>query len=83
MFVWYKSSRSWDGSRSSSTRTYYDHLFIVTLFTGINRTTYIGQIMAYEQGSDPDHDIATRTGELAMLIYSISNYSMFLYFIKR
>ena len=55
----------------------------MTLFTGINRTTYIGQIMAYEQGSDPDHDIATRTGELAMLIYSISNYSMFLYFIKR
>ncbi|KAK7695940.1 hypothetical protein QCA50_000579 [Cerrena zonata] len=34
-------------------------------------TTYIGQIMAYEQGRDPDHDVATRTGELAMLFYSI------------
>ncbi|TCD70851.1 hypothetical protein EIP91_001542 [Steccherinum ochraceum] len=34
-------------------------------------TTYIGQIMAHEIQRDPDHDYATRTGELAMLIYSI------------
>ncbi|KAI0081691.1 MFS general substrate transporter [Panus rudis PR-1116 ss-1] len=34
-------------------------------------TTYIGQVMAYEQQSDPDQDTATRMGELAMLLYSI------------
>jgi len=34
-------------------------------------TTYIGQIMAYEEQKDPDHDYATRIGELAMLIYSV------------
>ncbi|PCH41129.1 MFS general substrate transporter [Wolfiporia cocos MD-104 SS10] len=34
-------------------------------------TTYIGQVMAYELQQDPDQDIATRTGEFAMLIYSI------------
>ena len=34
-------------------------------------TTYVGQVMAYELGREPDHDIATRTGEFAMLIYSI------------
>lgn len=34
-------------------------------------TTYIGQVMAYELQTDPDHDVATRTGEFAMLIYSI------------
>lgn len=27
--------------------------------------------MAYEQKIDPDKDLATRTGEFAMLIYSI------------
>lgn len=35
------------------------------------RTTYVGQVMAYEHKTDPDKDIATRTGEFAMLIYSI------------
>ena len=35
------------------------------------RTTYIGQIMAYENNAEPDKDVATRTGEFAMLIYSI------------
>ena len=35
------------------------------------RTTYVGQIMAYEHQEEPDSDVATRTGEFAMLIYSI------------
>lgn len=39
------------------------------------RTTYVGQVMAYEQGIDPDKDLATRTGEFAMLIYSIGAIS--------
>ena len=34
-------------------------------------TTYVGQIMAYETGTDPDPDVATRAGEFAMLIYSL------------
>jgi solute carrier family 45 protein 1/2/4 len=34
-------------------------------------TTYMGQIMAYELDREPDGDLATRTGELAMLIYSV------------
>ncbi|KAI0036808.1 MFS general substrate transporter [Vararia minispora EC-137] len=34
-------------------------------------TTYIGQIMAYEQDEEPDAELATRTGALAMLLYSI------------
>ncbi|KAJ7590853.1 hypothetical protein C8J56DRAFT_781752 [Mycena floridula] len=34
-------------------------------------TTYMGQIMAYEMGREPDPEVATRTGEFAMLIYSI------------
>ncbi|KAH9482373.1 General alpha-glucoside permease [Psilocybe cubensis] len=34
-------------------------------------TTYMGQIMAYEQNKEPDAELATRTGELAMLIYSV------------
>ncbi|KAF8897661.1 major facilitator superfamily domain-containing protein [Infundibulicybe gibba] len=34
-------------------------------------TTYVGQIMAYENQKEPDHDVATRTGEFAMLIYSV------------
>jgi len=39
-------------------------------------TTYVGQIMAYEHNEEPDKDIATRTGEFAMLIYSIGKYSL-------
>jgi solute carrier family 45 protein 1/2/4 len=31
----------------------------------------MGQIMAHEQGEEPDPDEATRTGEFAMLLYSI------------
>lgn len=31
----------------------------------------MGQIMAHEIGREPDPDVATRTGEFAMLIYSI------------
>jgi hypothetical protein len=34
-------------------------------------TTYVGQIMAFERGEEPDRDVATRAGELAMLVYSI------------
>lgn len=34
-------------------------------------TTYVGQVMAYEIGKEPDNDLATRTGEFALLIYSI------------
>ena len=35
------------------------------------RTSYMGQVMAYEHNKEPDPELATRTGELAMLIYSI------------
>ncbi|KAF8205098.1 hypothetical protein BJ912DRAFT_940249 [Pholiota molesta] len=34
-------------------------------------TTYMGQVMAYEEGKEPDAELATRTGEFAMLLYSI------------
>ncbi|KAJ3921497.1 hypothetical protein F5877DRAFT_35869 [Lentinula edodes] len=34
-------------------------------------TTYVGQVMALELGREPDPDLATRTGEFAMLLYSI------------
>ncbi|KAJ6515756.1 hypothetical protein C8R45DRAFT_217962 [Mycena sanguinolenta] len=34
-------------------------------------TTYMGQIMAQEMGEEPDPEYATRTGEFAMLLYSI------------
>lgn len=34
-------------------------------------TTYMGQIMAYEQKKEPNPELATRTGEFAMLIYSV------------
>ncbi|KAG6336692.1 hypothetical protein ID866_2399 [Astraeus odoratus] len=34
-------------------------------------TTYVGQIMAYQLGKEPDGELATRTGELAMLFYSL------------
>ena len=35
----------------------------------------MGQIMAHEIGREPDPDVATRTGEFAMLIYSIGMLS--------
>ncbi|KAF9247328.1 hypothetical protein BU15DRAFT_38749 [Melanogaster broomeanus] len=34
-------------------------------------TTYVGQVMAYQLGKEPDIEFATRTGEFAMLLYSI------------
>ncbi|KAF7288297.1 ANK-REP-REGION domain-containing protein [Mycena chlorophos] len=34
-------------------------------------TTYMGQVMAEELNAEPDPELATRKGELAMLIYSI------------
>ena len=41
------------------------------------RTTYVGQVMAYELDAEPDLDYAARTGELAMTIYSIGGCSAF------
>jgi len=35
-------------------------------------TTYVGQVMAKEQNGEPDAELATRTGEFAMLLYSIT-----------
>lgn len=35
-------------------------------------TTYVGQVMAYETGEEPDNELATRNGEFAMLLYSIA-----------
>jgi len=34
-------------------------------------TTYVGQVMAYELQKEPNAETATRTGEFAMLLYSI------------
>ncbi|KAG9002670.1 hypothetical protein FRB94_003705 [Tulasnella sp. JGI-2019a] len=34
-------------------------------------TTWVGEIMAYEQDSDPTPEVATRAGEFALLIYSV------------
>jgi len=34
-------------------------------------TTYVGQVMAYENKKEPDAELATRMGALAMLIYSL------------
>ncbi|KAG6378700.1 hypothetical protein JVT61DRAFT_12972 [Boletus reticuloceps] len=34
-------------------------------------TTYVGQIMAHQLDQEPDIEVATRTGEFAMLLYSI------------
>ncbi|KAK7060524.1 hypothetical protein VNI00_001290 [Paramarasmius palmivorus] len=34
-------------------------------------TTYMGQVMAHELNKEPNPDLATRTGEFAMLLYSI------------
>ena len=31
----------------------------------------MGQVMAYQLDREPDPELATRTGELALLIYSI------------
>ena len=35
------------------------------------RTTYVGQVMAYEHNKEPDTTLAVRKGEFAMLLYSI------------
>ena len=39
--------------------------------TYLFRTTYVGQVMAYENNEEPDATLATRIGEFAMLLYSI------------
>jgi hypothetical protein len=44
--------------------------FLVVLIPPYS-TTYIGQIMAQQYDKEPDKDLATRTGALAMLIHSI------------
>jgi len=34
-------------------------------------TAYVGQVMALEQGGDPDNNHVTRTGEFALFLYSL------------
>ncbi|KAH7916169.1 major facilitator superfamily domain-containing protein [Hygrophoropsis aurantiaca] len=34
-------------------------------------TTYVGQVMAYQDNKEPDIEVATRIGEFAMLLYSL------------
>ena len=36
----------------------------------------MGQVMAYELGREPDPELATRTGEFAMLMYSIGTHRL-------
>ena len=59
------------GSHSCSTRTFLCSDLCRISLTVAPRTTYIGQVMAYELDKEPDHDLATRTGAFAMLIYSL------------
>jgi solute carrier family 45 protein 1/2/4 len=61
------------GFRSCSMRKaiYLTVLRHVVMVNFPYRTTYVGQVMAYEHQEEPDSDVATRTGEFAMLIYSI------------
>ena len=58
--------------------SYVSHLFdekIAPLYSYPSvSTTYMGQIMAYELDREPDPELATRTGELAMLIYSVGQF---------
>ena len=58
------------GSRFCFIRKFPPSRFDLQILT-LPRTTYVGQVMAYEQQTEPDKDVATRTGEFAMLIYSI------------
>ena len=69
----FSSLLSWDGSLSYFTRMFLIWLMkIAVLYSYASvSTTYMGQIMAYELDREPDPELATRTGELAMLIYSI------------
>ena len=39
------------------------------------RTTYVGQVMARELNKEPNAEVATRMGNLAMLIYSVGRSS--------
>jgi len=39
------------------------------------RTTYVGQVMAYEHNAEPDATLATRKGEFAMLLYSLGTWN--------
>ncbi|KAI0307304.1 MFS general substrate transporter [Multifurca ochricompacta] len=43
----------------------------VQIFAFMGCTTYVGQVMAQQYGKEPDKDLATRTGALAMLLHSI------------
>lgn len=46
------------------------HPFALCLYL-LCSTTYIGQIMAQQYDREPDKDLASRTGALAMLLHSI------------
>jgi hypothetical protein len=59
------------GFRSYSTRTSFSPVFSDDAKITSRSTTYVGQVMAYQNGEEPDADIAVRKGEFAMLIYSI------------
>ncbi|KAF8517822.1 MFS general substrate transporter [Gautieria morchelliformis] len=45
--------------------------FLFYALRDISRTTYIGQVMAYQDKTDPDVDVATRAGNFALLMYSL------------
>jgi solute carrier family 45, member 1/2/4 len=49
----------------------FSYVFDFFRLTCVSRTTYIGQIMAYQDNKDPDVDIATRAGNFALLMYSL------------
>ena len=41
----------------------------------IGSTTYVGQVLAKDTGKEPDHETATRMGDLALLWFSIGTKS--------
>jgi len=45
-------------------------IFLISQYS----TTYVGQVMAKESGKEPDAEIATRMGDLALLWYSIGAF---------
>lgn len=58
------------GSHSSSIRMFNTANCWIMRLTS-SSTTYVGQIMAYEEDKEPNAEVATRTGALAMLFYSL------------
>ena len=59
------------GFRSYFTRTSFSPVVSDAAKITSRSTTYVGQVMAYQNGEEPDATIAVRKGEFAMLIYSI------------